>query len=171
MTKIEDICIVILMIIIISLPVVAFANIIRDSLNYDHKKKHQHKMFKELKKGDYLWKLYGDYIEPMKITEVRYCFDKEDNIQEIHIYTSDWMSLHLEPQQTNTFKIKEGTSEYYTIFKEAEAKRMLTEMKRNKSINDFNTINQQEKINALNREIQSLEQLKKDTINKLQIKL
>jgi hypothetical protein len=128
-------------------------------------------MFKELKKGDYIWKLYGDYIEPMRITEVRYYFDKQDNIEEIHIFTSDWMSLRLTPRQTNTFKIEEGTAEYYSIFVEAETRRQLTEMKRNKSINDFNTINQQEKINALNREIQSLEQLKKDTIDKLQIKL
>jgi hypothetical protein len=81
------------------------------------------------------------------------------------------MSLRLTPRQTNAFKIEEGTAEYYSIFVEAETRRQLTEMKRNKSINDFNTINQQEKINALNREIQSLEQLKKDTIDKLQIKL
>jgi hypothetical protein len=139
--------------------------------NHTYKKKCQHKMFKELKKNDYIWKLCGDYIEPMRITEVRYYFDKQDDIQEIYISTSDWTTLHLKPQQTNTFKIKEGTVEYYTIFVEAETKRQLTEMKRNKSINDFNTINQEEKINELNREIQSLEQLKKDTIDKLQIKL
>ena len=139
--------------------------------NHTYKKKYQHKMFKELKEGDYIWKLCGDYIEPMRIKEIKYYFDKQDDIQEIYISTSDWTTLHLKPQQTNTFKIKEGTVEYYTIFVEAETKRQLTEMKRNKSINDFNTINQEEKINELNKEINELEQLKEDTINKLQIKL
>ena len=125
-------------------------------------------MFKELKKGDYIWKLCGDYMTPMRITDVTYYFDKQDNIQGIRIHTSDWMSLSLTPQEANTFKIKEGTTtEYYTIFVEAETKRQLTEMKRNKSINDFNAINRQDKINELNKEIQFLEQLKQDTINKL----
>jgi hypothetical protein len=82
------------------------------------------------------------------------------------------MSLSLTPQEANTFKIKEGTTtEYYTIFVEAETKRQLIEMKRNKSIDDFNTIDQQDRINELNKEINELEQLKEDTINKLQIKL
>ena len=170
MTTIERILILALMVALIAPVVIASVNIIYDNLNCNHKKKHQHKMFKELKKGDYIWKLYGDYIKPMKITEVMYYFDKQDNIEAIHISTSDWTSLHLEPKQTNTFKIKEGTSEYYTIFKEAEAKRMLTEMKRNKNIKEFNTINQQDKINALNKELKELEEIKQNTFNKLNIK-
>lgn len=171
MTRIDVIPIIILLIIALSVLSALLGISMYRRFNYIHKKKHQHKMFKELKEGDYVWKLYGDYIEPMRITEVRYYFDKQDDVQEIHIATSDWTTLHLEPQQASTFKIKEGTYEYYSIFVEAETKRQLTEMKRKKSINDFNTINQEEKVNALNREIQSLEQLKKDTINKLQIKL
>ena len=171
MTRIDIIPIIVVLIIALSVLSTLLNISIYRHFNYIHKKKHQHKMFKELKEGDYVWKLYGDYIEPMRITEVRYYFDKQDNIQEIHIATSDWTTLHLEPQQTNTFKIKKGTYEYYSIFVEAETKRQLTEMKRKKSINDFNIIDQQDKINELNKEIQSLEQLKKDTIDKLQIKL
>ena len=171
MTIIDIILTIIALGSVLSIPSILLGTVIYRHFNHIHKKKCQHKMFKELKKNDYIWKLCGDYIEPMRITEVRYYFDKQDNIQGIHISTSDWTTLHLTPQQTNTFKIKEGTVEYYTIFKEAETKRILTEMKRNKSINDFNTINQQDKINALNKEIKELEQLKKDTIDKLQIKL
>jgi hypothetical protein len=168
---IEGIFVLIVLTIALSVPVIAITKIICNILNYDHKKKHQHKMYKELKKGDYIWKLYGDYIEPMRITEVRYYFDKQDNIEEIHIFTSDWMSLRLTPRQTNTFKIEEGTAEYYSIFVEAETRRQLTEMKRNKSINEYSVVNKEDKINALNKEINELEQLKEDTINKLQIKL
>ena len=168
---IEGIFVLIVLTIALSVPVIAITKIICNILNYDHKKKHQHKMFKELKEGDYIWKLCGDYIEPMEITGVRYHFDTEDDIQEIHISTLDWTTLHLKPQQTNTFKIKEGTVEYYTIFVEAETKRQLTEMKRNKSINEYSVVNKEDKINALNKEINELEQLKEDTINKLQIKL
>ena len=168
---IEGIFVLIVLTIALSVPVIAITKIICNILNYDHKEKHQHKMFKELKEGDYIWKLCGDYIEPMEITGVRYYFDTEDDIQEIHISTSDWTTLHLKPQQTNTFKIKEGTVEYYTIFVEAETKRQLTEMKRNKSINEYSVVNKEDKINALNKEINELEQLKEDTINKLQIKL
>jgi hypothetical protein len=168
---IEGIFVLIVLTIALSVPVIAITKIICNILNYYHKKKHQHKMFKELKEGDYIWKLCGDYIEPMRITEVRYYFDKQDDIQEIYISTSDWTTLHLKPQQTNTFKIKEGTVEYYTIFVEAETKRQLTEMKRNKSINEYSVVNKEDKINALNKEINELEQLKEDTINKLQIKL
>ena len=151
----------------LSIPLMLLGDTIYYHFNYIRKKKHQNKMFKELKKGDYIWKLCGDYIKPMRITDVTYHFDKQDNIQGIHISTSDWMSLDLTPQETSSFKVKEGTTEYYTIFVEAETKRQLTEMKRNKSINDFNTINRQDKINELNKEIQFLEQLKQDTINKL----
>jgi len=167
---IEGIFVLIVLTIALSVPVIAITKIICNILNYDHKKKHQHKMFKELKEGDYIWKLCGDYIEPMEITGTRYYFDTEDDIQEIHISTSDYTTLHLKPQQTNTFKIKEGTTEYYTIFKEAEAKRMLTEMKRNKSINEYNVVNQQEKINALNKELKELEKIKQNTFNKLNMK-
>ena len=171
MTTADTIIITIVLGCVLSVLLALIGTSIYRHFNYIHKKKHQHKMFKELKEGDYVWKLYGDYMEPMRITEVRYYFDKQDNIQEIHITTSDWTTLHLEPQQASTFKIKEGTYEYYSIFVEAETKRQLIEIKRNKSIDDFNTISQEEKINELNREIQSLEQLKKDTIDKLQIKL
>lgn len=153
---------------ILLFPLILLGDTIYGHFKYIHKKKHQNKMFKELKKGDYIWKLCGDYMTPMRITGVTYYFDKQDNIQGIRIHTSDWMSLSLTPQEANTFKIKEGTTtEYYTIFVEAETKRQLTEMKRNKSINDFNAINRQDKINELNKEIQFLEQLKQDTINKL----
>ena len=155
----------------LSIPLILLGDTIYNGLNYVRKKEHQHKMFKELKKGDYIWKLCGDYMKPLRITGITYHFDKQDNIQGIRIHTSDWMSLTLTPQQTSTFKIKEGTTEYYTIFVEAETKRQLIEMKRNKSIDDFNTIDQQDKINELNKEIQSLEQLKQETIDKLQIKL
>ena len=155
----------------LSIPLILLGDTIYNGLSYIRKRKHQHKMFKELKKGDYIWKLCGDYMKPMRITDITYYFDKQDNIQGIRIHTSDWISLSLTPQQASTFKIKEGTTEYYTIFVEAETKRQLISMKRNKSIEDFNTINQQDKINELNKEIQSLEQLKKDTIDKLQIKL
>ena len=152
------------------IPLILLGDTIYECFNHKHKKKHQHKMFKELKKGDYIWKLYGDYIEALRITDITYYFDKQDNIQEIHISTSDWTTIRLEPKQTNTFKIKEGTYEYYTIFKEAEAKRMLTEMKRNKSINEYNVVNQEDKINALNKELKELEKIKQDTFNKLNIK-
>ena len=171
MTTADTIVITIVLGCVLSVLLTLIGNSIYRHFNYIHKKKHQHKMFKELKEGDYVWKLYGDYMEPMRITEVRYYFDKQDDIQEIHIATSDWTTLHLEPQQANTFKIKEGTAEYYSIFVEAETKRQLTEMKRNKSINEYSVVNQEEKINALNKEIKELEQLKEDTINKLQIKL
>jgi hypothetical protein len=169
MTITDIILIIMALLFVLSIPLALLGNTIYECFNHKHKKKHQHKMFKELKKGDYIWKLYGDYIEALRITKINYYFDKQDNIQEIHISTSDWTTIHLEPQQTNTFKLKEGTYEYYTIFKEAETKRMLTEMKRNKSINEFNTINQQDKINALNKEIKELQKLKQDTFNKLNI--
>jgi len=171
MTRIDVIPIIIVLIIALSVLSILLGNSIYKHFNYIHKKKHQHKMFKELKEGDYVWKLYGDYMKPMRITDITYYFDKQDNIQGIRIHTSDWISINLTPQQASTFKIKEGTTEYYTIFVEAETKRQLISMKRNKSIEDFNTISQQDKIDELNKEIQSLEQLKKDTIDKLQIEL
>ena len=171
MTTTETIIITIAVVCALSILLALIGTGIYRHFNYIHKKKQQHKMFKELKEGDYIWKLCGDYMKPLRITDITYYFDKQDNIQGIRIHTSDWISLSLTPQQASTFKIKEGTTEYYTIFVEAETKRQLISMKRNKSIEDFNTISQQDKIDELNKEIQSLEQLKKDTIDKLQIEL
>lgn len=130
---------------------------------YKHKKKYQFLMFNQIEKGDYIWRLVGTNIRPIKVESVSYMFDENNNITKICIYfDSGWESMTISPDVARTFKIKIGEEEYYTIFEHAEAKRLFTEIKRMKSKND-SLANTDEDIKiAIGKELRNIEELKNE---------
>ena len=150
-------CIVILILLTIS-PILCW---IYEMIKHEYKKKHQFLMFNQIEKGDYVWKLVGANITPIKVESVSYSFDKNNNIKKIRLYfDSRWESMTISPDSARTFKIKNEDGEYYTIFEHAEAKRLFTEIKRMKSKND-SLINTDEDIKiAIHEELKNIEELK-----------
>ena len=61
-----------------------------------------------------------------------------------------------------TFKLEDGTIEYYTIFEHAEAKRLFTEIKRMKSKDDSLTNTDEDIKIAINEELKNIEELKNE---------
>jgi hypothetical protein len=152
-------CIVILLILLTISPILWW---IYEVIKYEYKRKFQFLMFNQIEKGDYVWKLVGANITPIKVESVSYGFDKNNNITKIRLYfDSRWDSITILPDSARTFKIENGDGEYYTIFEHAEAKRLFTEIKRIKSRNDL-LINTDEDIKiAIHEELKNIEELKK----------
>jgi hypothetical protein len=152
-------CIVILLILLTISPILWW---IYEVIKYEYKRKFQFLMFNQIEKGDYVWKLVGANITPIKVESVSYGFDKNNNITKIRLYfDSRWDSITILLDSARTFKIENGDGEYYTIFEHAEAKRLFTEIKRIKSRNDL-LINTDEDIKiAIHEELKNIEELKK----------
>lgn len=136
---------------------------IYEMIKYKHKKKFQFLMFNQIEKGDYIWKLIGDYIQPLRVTSVSYEFDRNNNISKIRIcIASAWERINISPDLARTFKLEDGTIEYYTIFEHAEAKRLFTEIKRMKSKNDSLTNTDEDIKIAIHEELKNIEELKNE---------
>lgn len=137
----------------------------------NYHKKHQHRMFNQLKKGDYMWKLEGDFIYPCRISNVTYSFGNKDEVRTINIHFGSYYStIRLKPEEARSFKYHD-VYDYFTLFEEAETIRSLSEMKRKRSIEGITATSSQEVANALKKEIDTLEKLKEDAIKKLTVKL
>ena len=153
-------CCIILLILLVVSPILWW---IYEVTIYKYKKNHQFLMFNQIEKGDYIWKLIGDYIQPLKVTSVSYEFDRNNNISKIRIcIESIWERINISPDLARTFKLEDGTIEYYTIFEHAEAKRLFTEIKRMKSKDDSLTNTDEDIKIAINEELKNIEELKNE---------
>lgn len=131
-------------------------------ITYNSKKNHQFLMFNQIEKGDYVWQLVGDRIQPFKVTSVLYNFDENNNITRIRIYFDLGGFIVILPDSARTFKIEMVEGEYYTIFEHAEAKRLFTEIKRIKSKDDLLTNTDEDIKIAIEKELKNIEELKNE---------
>ena len=153
-------CTAILLILLTISPILCW---IYDIIKYEHKKKFQFLMFNQLEKGDYIWKLVGTEITPIKVKSVSYRFDENNNMTKIRLdFDSGWELMTISPDLARTFKLEDGTIEYYTIFEHAEAKRLFTEIKRMKSKDDSLTNTDEDIKIAINEELKNIEELKNE---------
>jgi hypothetical protein len=138
----------------------------------DIKAKKQHLMFNQLKKGDFIWKVSGDWMHRMEVSGVEYHFDGHDIVDKIIIGLSgEYHQLHMRPDDAKAFVFKELGYTYYTILEEAKLMADLTEVKRKKAIENAQSVDASDVTEKLNKEIKSLEKLRDETIDKLTIKL
>ena len=138
----------------------------------DIKAKKQHLMFNQLKKGDFIWRVSGDWMRRMEVSGVEYHFDRHDIVDKIIIGLSgEYHQLHMRPDDAKAFVFKELGYTYYTILEEAKLTTDLTEMKRKKAIENAQSVDTSDFADKLNQEIKTLEKLRDETIKKLTIKL
>lgn len=138
----------------------------------DIKAKKQHLMFNQLKKGDFIWRVSGDWMKRMEVSGVEYHFDKHDIVDKIIIGLSgEYHQLHMRPDDAKSFTFKELGYTYYTILEEAKLMTDLTEAKRKKAIENAQSVETNDVTKKLNQEIKALEKLRDETIEKLSIKL
>lgn len=138
----------------------------------DIKAKKQHLMFNQLKKGDFIWRVSGDWMRRIEVSGVEYHFDGHDIVDMIIIGLSgEYHQLHMRPHDAKSFTFKELSYTYYTIYKEAKLMTDLTEAKRKKAIENAQSVDANDVTEKLNQEIKALEKLRDDTIEKLTIKL
>ena len=152
-------CIIILLILLTISPILWW---IYEVITYRYKKNHQFLMFNQIEKGDYIWKLVGTKIIPIKVKSVSYHFDENNNIKYVLINFDSYLErIILTPNMSNTFRYGDKDGEYYTIFEHAEAKRLFTEIKRMKSKDDLLAITDEDIKIAINEELKNIEELKK----------
>lgn len=138
----------------------------------DIKAKKQHLMFNQLKKGDFVWRVSGDWMRRIEVSGVEYHFDRHDIVDKIIIGLSgEYHQLHMRPNDAKSFTFKELGYTYYTILEEAKLMADLTEAKRKKAIENAQSVDANDVTEKLNQEIKALEKLRDETIEKLTIKL
>lgn len=138
----------------------------------DIKAKKQHLMFNQLKKGNFIWKVSGNWMRRIEVSGVEYHFDRHDIVDKIIIGLSgDYHKLHIRPDDAKSFTFKELGYTYYTILEEAKLMTGLTEAKRKKAIENAQSVDANDVTEKLNQEIKALEKLRDETIEKLTIKL
>lgn len=138
----------------------------------DIKAKKQHLMFNQLKKGDFVWRVSGNWMRRIKVSGVNYHFDKHDIVDKIIIgLDGEYHQLHMRPADAKSFTFKELSYTYYTILEEAKLMTDLTEAKRKKAIENAQSVDANDVTEKLNQEIKALEKLRDETIEKLTIKL
>ena len=152
-------CIVILLLLLPISPILWW---IYKVITYNYKKNHQYLMFNQIEKGDYVWQLVGDRIQPFEVTSVSYNFDENNNITRIRIKFDLGGFITILPDSARTFKIEMVEGEYYTIFEHAEAKRLFTEIKRMKSRNDLLTNADEDVKIAIDKELKNIEKMKNE---------
>ena len=152
-------CCIILLILLVVSPILWW---IYKVITYRHKKKYQFLMFNQIEKGDYVWQLVGDHIQPFEVTSVSYNFDENNNITRIRIKFDLGGFIVILPDSARTFKIEMVEGEYYTIFEHAEAKRLFTEIKRMKSKDDLLTNTDEDIKIAINKELKNIEKMKNE---------
>ena len=150
---------------------ILLATIIYDKLQ-DAKAKKQYLMFNQLKKGDFIWRVSGDWMHRMEVSGVEYHFDRHDVVDKIIIGLSgEYHQLHMRPDDAKSFVFKELGYTYYTIYKEAEIVTNLSEIRRKKAIENAPSVDASEVASKLNEEIKVFEKLRDDTIERLTVEL
>lgn len=153
-------CCVILLILTAISPILLW---VYEVIAYKYKKKYQFLMFNQIEKGDYIWRLVGTNIRPIRVKSVSYIFDENNNMTKIRLdFDSGWELMTISPDLARTFKIEIGDGEYYTIFEHAEAKRLFTEIKRMKSKDDLLTNTDEDIKIAIGKELKNIEELKNE---------
>ena len=91
----------------------------------------QRKMFNQLVKGDFLWRVGENGVTYFTVDKVKYNLNrKEDTIRGLKIYYSDYDYIEMTPEAAKTFKF----NNWHTIKTAAEVEANALKCKRNEAI-------------------------------------
>ena len=122
-------------------------------------------MFNQLKKGDFVWGVYGDNLASYKVESISYGFDKSNECRRMVINTRS-IKNEYDTRNISIDDIKLSKSfkfgNYYTLFGEANSIATMTKNKRKESIASVSVVSNDEIAKEVNNVIERLNDFKKN---------
>lgn len=127
------IIVILLLILAASILVPLFMGIwflIKNAYRYKYVAPKQRKMFNQLVKGDYVWRVDEDGITYFTVDKIKYVFDYNNDIRKIEIHYSAYNYIDLKPEAAKTFKL----GNWHTIKAAAELEYKKIKAKKDEAI-------------------------------------
>jgi len=126
--------------------------------------KNQHLMFNQLKKGDFVWEVYGDNLTSYKVESISYGFGNTNECRRMVIHTKS-IKNEYDTRNISIDDIKLSKSfkfgNYYTLFGEANSIATMTKNKRKEAIASVSVVSNDEITKEVNKVIERLNDFKK----------
>ena len=121
-------------------------------------------MFNQLKKGDFVWEVYGDNLTSYKVESISYGFGNTNECRRMVIHTksikNEYDTRNISIDDINLSKsFKFGN--YYTLFGEANSIATMTKNKRKEAIASVSVVSNDEITKEVNKVIERLNDFKK----------
>ena len=118
-------------------------------------------MFNQLKKGNFVWEVYGDKIASYIVETITYGFDKSNECHRMVIHTKsiknefDTRDISIDDiKLSKSFKFRN----YYTLFGEANSIATMTKNKRKEAIASVSVVSNDEIAKEVNKVIERLKE-------------
>jgi len=135
-------------------------------------RKHQLVLFGNLRRGDYIWLVYGDHITEYKILDAEYIYNRACTVDYLLLRYGGYDTLRIELKDFKRCVYTERLERhFYTIYDEAKATANLVAIQRNAELKKATAFTQEDLTSEVNRAYRELKKLADETSEKIKIKL